>query len=221
MPEEADRKSCLSKSSYSSVGSNIDLHRHSAHWPRVSAKTTLVRHNGFPATIYVRTNRAPRFIPPHLNREKSNIKNSENTTLFLISCYQYILSGIILSVGPPFRQSMTRNCEACRLSWTDAKLTESLVPFVVTIVVALLITSYMVFDPAEWVCRFMQLTKLSWRFRLFVLALSLVGFACAWLAERKVFLWLAGVIASTHQFFRPEHRKKRKQYKLLLEKMHL
>lgn len=49
------------------------------------------------------------FIPPHLNREKSNIENSENTTLFLVSTYEYILSGIVMSVGPPFRQSMSEN----------------------------------------------------------------------------------------------------------------
>ena len=51
----------------------------------------------------------PRFIPPKLNTKKTNVENSENTTLFLLSCFQYILSGIVLSVGPPFRQSMTQN----------------------------------------------------------------------------------------------------------------
>jgi cation-transporting P-type ATPase 13A2 len=58
---------------------------------------------------YFNTNQNHRFIPPHLDREKSNIENSENTTLFLVSCYEYILSGIVLSVGPPFRQSMAHN----------------------------------------------------------------------------------------------------------------
>ena len=51
-----------------------------------------------------------RYIPPKLNTEKSNIENSQNTTLFLISCFQYILSGIVLSIGPPFRRSMAQNC---------------------------------------------------------------------------------------------------------------
>ena len=53
----------------------------------------------------------PRYKPPKLKHDKSNIKNSENTSLFLISCYQYILSGIVLSVGPPFRQRVTENGE--------------------------------------------------------------------------------------------------------------
>jgi len=77
----------------------------------------------------------------------------------------------------------------------------------------------MLYDPAEWLSRFIQLTKLSRKFRIFMLILSLGGFGCAWLAERRFFPWLAAVIAQTHRFVLPEHRKKRKAYKLLLEKM--
>ncbi|KAL8813097.1 MAG: hypothetical protein Q9200_000513 [Gallowayella weberi] len=51
------------------------------------------------------------FIAPVLDKERSNIENSENTTLYLLSCFQYILSAIVLSVGPPFRQSMTNNAD--------------------------------------------------------------------------------------------------------------
>ncbi|CZT46197.1 related to cation translocating ATPases [Rhynchosporium secalis] len=49
------------------------------------------------------------FIPPHLDKTRSNIENSENTSLFLVSCFEYTLSGIVMSVGPPFRQSMSHN----------------------------------------------------------------------------------------------------------------
>ena len=52
-----------------------------------------------------------RFIPPVLDKEKSNIENSENTALFKISTFQYIYAGIVLSVGPPFRQPMRYNCK--------------------------------------------------------------------------------------------------------------
>lgn len=61
------------------------------------------------------------YIPPKLDIEKSNIKNSENTALFLSSCFEYILSGVVLNAGPPFRQSAAHNCKSlgpgclCRL----------------------------------------------------------------------------------------------------------
>lgn len=43
---------------------------------------------------------------------KSNIRNSENTTLFLVSCFEYIFSGVVLNAGRPFRQPITHNCMA-------------------------------------------------------------------------------------------------------------
>lgn len=49
------------------------------------------------------------YIPPVIDEDKSNIGNSENTTLFLVSCYQYIFAGVVLSVGPPYRQKMKEN----------------------------------------------------------------------------------------------------------------
>ncbi|MCJ1256606.1 hypothetical protein MMC24_004430 [Lignoscripta atroalba] len=146
----------------------------------------------------------PWFIPPRLNTQRSNVENSENTTLFLTSCFQYILSGIVLSSGPPFRQSMTHN-----------------LPFVVTIVAALLFSAYMLLDPGVWLAKFMQLTEMSVNFKIFILILALGGFACAWVAERYIFLWLAGFLGRIHDKTWPQRRKKRKQYKVLLDQMRM
>ncbi|MCJ1378786.1 hypothetical protein MMC17_001885 [Xylographa soralifera] len=146
----------------------------------------------------------PWYIPPKLNREKSNVANSQNTTLFLVSCFQYILSGIVLSSGPPFRRSMTQN-----------------LPFVVTIVVALLFSAYMLLDPGAGFAEFMQLTFLSTNFKIFILILATGGFICAWIGERHIFPQLAKAAGKTHDFIWPQRRKKRKEYKLLLDKMRI
>jgi cation-transporting P-type ATPase 13A2 len=61
--------------------------------------------------VYVAVRQQPWFIPPKIKHKKSNIKNSENTVLFLVSCFQYILAGIVLNAGPPFRQPGRRNCK--------------------------------------------------------------------------------------------------------------
>ncbi|RVX69518.1 hypothetical protein B0A52_06582 [Exophiala mesophila] len=142
----------------------------------------------------------PWYQPPQLDKQKSNVDNSQNTALFLVSCFQYTLSGVVLSVGPPFRKSMTAN-----------------VPFVVTIVVALIVSLYMLLDPADWLSSFMDLTKMALDFELFLLALAAAGFAAAYLAERYVFPMMAKYVGRLKLYLRPSHPKKRKQYKLIAE----
>lgn len=144
----------------------------------------------------------PWYIPPKVNRKKSSVDNSQNTALFLVSCYQYILSGIVLSIGPPFRESMRKN-----------------VPFCVTLVVTLAFSLYMLLDPAKGLQWFMDLTDMSLPYSLFLLALALVGFIIAYLAERYLFPGLAKWIGHMKKVLRPSHPKKRKQYKEILEAM--
>lgn len=160
-----------------------------------------------------------RYIPPQLNTEKSNIENSQNTTLFLISCFQYILSAVVLSIGPPFRQSMTQNRMSFPPFFCHVLIDE--VPFVITIVAAVLFSMYMLLDPGAGLTRFMQLTFLSINFKISILVLATGGFLCAWVAERKVFLLLAKAVGVVHDRIWPDRRKKRKVYKLLLEKMRM
>ncbi|KAI9890877.1 MAG: hypothetical protein M1814_003516 [Vezdaea aestivalis] len=153
---------------------------------------------------YILVRGEPWYLPPKLRRNHSNIKNSENTTLFLLSCYQYILSGVVLSIGPPFRLSMLDN-----------------VPFVVTIVVTLLISLYMLFDPAQWLIKLMQLTDMSMGFRVQLLIIAVLGFVASWAGEKTVFPWLSKRLSRLNARLRPNYLKKRKTYKLLLEELRL
>ena len=97
----------------------------------------------------------------------------------------------------------------------------SIVPFVVTVVATSLFSAYMLFDPGTWLADLMVLTPMSLDFKAFLLVLALGGFACSWIAERKVFLWLARVLGKIHDKLWPHRRKKRKEYKLLLEEMRM
>ena len=144
------------------------------------------------------------YIPPRLDKKRSNVDNSQNTALFLLTCFQYTLSSVVLSIGPPFRQSMATN-----------------VPFCVTIVTALLISLYMIFDPAKWLRDFMDLTEMSSDYAVFLLALAIAGFAVAYLAEQYFFPTLAKFIGRLKLWLRPAHPKKRKQYKLIAEEIQM
>lgn len=42
--------------------------------------------------------------------DEHNIRNYENTTLFFISCFQYLSVAVAFSKGKPFRQPCYKNC---------------------------------------------------------------------------------------------------------------
>ncbi|KIW09275.1 uncharacterized protein PV09_00196 [Verruconis gallopava] len=140
------------------------------------------------------------YVPPVLDKEHSNSKNSQNTTLFLLSCYLYILSAIVLSVGPPFREKMSRN-----------------LPFVITMVSALFFSTYLLLDPAQWLFKLMELTYMSWDFKLTILSIALASFAIMYISEVWFFPSLARWIGEMKVKLWPKSKKKRKQYKIIQE----
>lgn len=162
-----------------------------------------------------------RFVPPVIDPDKSNTTNSENTSLFLVSCYQYTLSAIVLSVGKPFRQPMSRNCKYSSIITIRARSLTTPVPFVINVVAALFISTYMLLDPADWLYDLMDFTDISNNFKIFLLALGFGGFACSYAAEIYLFPALAKFVGKTKERLFPSLRKKRKEYKLILETMRI
>lgn len=145
------------------------------------------------------------YLPPVIDKNHSNSLNSQNTALFLVSCFQYILSAVVLSVGKPFREPMSRN-----------------LPFITTIFVTLAITAYMLFDPAQWVMQWMELTYMDVPFKVFIMGLGLGNFALAYVSERYLFPGLAKWIGVLKVKIGGEKwRKKRKEYKLIAESMRI
>lgn len=152
---------------------------------------------------------------------KSNVRNSEDTDLFLISCFQYIFCGIILSAGPPFRQPVKVNSEPNMELYMIPSTDYEIVPLVVTVVSALLFSSYMLLDPAAWLADVMDLTELPISHRVFILLLALGGFVCSWIAEKWVFPMIVLLAGKTHETIWAHRRKSRKAYKTILEDMRM
>lgn len=78
----------------------------------------------------------------------------------------------------------------------------------------------MLFDPAEWLAAFMQLTDMAVDFRIFIMVLGIGYFVLAWTTEKHVFPRLARWIGKGVQKIKKKP-KDRKAYKLVLESMRI
>ena len=140
-----------------------------------------------------------RYKPPEVDLESTNIENSQNTALFLVSCFQYTLSAVVLSIGRPYREPMSRN-----------------LPFISTIFLALALSTYMLFDPADWVMRAMELTDMDNGFKIMLLALGLGNFGVAYVAEHLLLPGLAKWIGVLKVKVGGQRwAKRRKEYKVI------
>lgn len=79
----------------------------------------------------------------------------------------------------------------------------------------------MLFRPSEWVMDVMQLTLMSDNFRGWLLVLAFGFFVLSWAAENVVFPRLARMVGDARVRLQRNYRKKRRQYKVLLEEMHM
>ncbi|CCH60603.1 hypothetical protein TBLA_0D00950 [Henningerozyma blattae CBS 6284] len=81
------------------------------------------------------------------------VQSSDNTILFFISNFQYILIAIILTIGPPYREKISKN-----------------MGFIIDISLSLLISlSLMYINPDNILGSLLQLTKISGTFKVFIL----------------------------------------------------
>lgn len=89
----------------------------------------------------------------------------------------------------------------------------------ITVFGALLVTVYMITEPAHWVKKLMQLTRMSWDYKLFLATLGVIYIALAWGYDKYVATRLARALGHAQQRVTGK-TKKRKEYKLIREQMY-
>ncbi|KAF9298618.1 hypothetical protein BGZ74_009293 [Mortierella antarctica] len=133
----------------------------------------------FQGIIFTTVRRQEWYKPPVYHRGEKNIECFENTAMFLLSCFEYLLVAVVFSVGPPYRKPMVSNR-----------------PFVFITVGLMILSALMVLFPPQWVVQVMQLLVIPFSFKLFILFVAGLHFIVAMLSERHVFPLLAGWIGS-------------------------
>ncbi|KAM3620287.1 uncharacterized protein V6R79_021142 [Siganus canaliculatus] len=95
-----------------------------------------------------------------------NIQNFENTSLFYVSCFQYLIVAIVFSKGKPFRQPSYKN-------W----------PFVLSILVLYSFLLFIMFHPVESIDEFLEIVCVPYEWRLKLFLLIVVNAAVSVLVE--------------------------------------
>ncbi|EEB08701.1 P-type ATPase P5 type [Schizosaccharomyces japonicus yFS275] len=117
----------------------------------------------------------PWYIPPEHMEEGSSIFNSDVTSLFLVTCFQYVFIGIVLTVGPPYRERLFRN-----------------VSFVITILVLIVLNSWLVLggDNQKILTKLLQISPSSLSFKRFIFAVAAVYYVLSALGQDIFFVFL-------------------------------
>ncbi|KAH9083670.1 P-type ATPase [Lactarius deliciosus] len=145
----------------------------------------------FWAFFWVR--RQPWYSPPELvadpNDNHLKATNYENTVLFLLSCFQYILVAAVFSIGRPYRKPM----------WTNGWLMFSLVALSLFNVSVLL-------APTKFISAVLELMPLPLSARLTLLWAAVINVAVSVVFER----WVTQLIADVVGMLVSEHEGRRR-----------
>ncbi|ODN81649.1 hypothetical protein L202_02049 [Cryptococcus amylolentus CBS 6039] len=130
--------------------------------------------------VFVWVRRQPWYTKPDTNVDKLETINYENSALFLVSCFQYILVAGVFSVGPPYRKPL----------WTN--------PSLVSCLVALgAFSTYIVLSPAKSIALILDLMSLKFGFKLQLLGIAginiIASFAFERFGERPISRLIVGV----------------------------
>lgn len=105
------------------------------------------------------------------------VQSTDNTTLFFYANFQYILVALMLTVGPPYREPVTKN-----------------IPFIFTIICTLLFSIIlMVIDPESALGQLMDLTWMSFNSKLGIAVGGFVNYFVLEFCNKYIFLNISRV----------------------------
>lgn len=106
------------------------------------------------------------------NHDEHNIKNYENTTLFFISSFQYLIVAIVFSKGKPFRQPSYKN-----------------LPFLISSFALYAFILFIMLYPVDAIDQFLEIVCVPYQWRVTMLLIIVVNAVVSVLTENLIILW--------------------------------
>ncbi|PWN38810.1 hypothetical protein IE81DRAFT_327122 [Ceraceosorus guamensis] len=136
------------------------------------------------------TRAQPWYTPPIVNPDKLDVVNPENSALFLVSSFQYIIVCAIFSVGPPYRKPLYTN------------------PMLVAALVILSFCSlYFLFVPSGFIFELLGLVEFPRSFHFALLAVVLVNTAACFAFDAYGKQPLTSAIKAMQRYWRRRNRR--------------
>ncbi|KAI7870527.1 P-type ATPase-like protein [Spinellus fusiger] len=169
---------------YTAVWPHLYYKRPTASLVSKKVLTSLIGHiiinSGFQFLIYWTVHQQDWYEAPVFDPDGENIMCYENTALFSLSSFQYILVAIVFSVGPPYRKPL----------WTNGR-------FILTLTALGALTTWTLIYPHPFLKDLLELETLPLSFRAYILFIAALNFATSYTCERYLFPNLAGWISQS------------------------
>jgi len=151
--------------------------------------------------VFIWVRRQPWYTEPEVDSDKLETFNYENTALFLISCFQYILVAGVFSVGPPYRKPIYTN------------------PWLVICLLGLGgFSTYVLIAPAQSLAVLLDIIGLPLRFKLELLGIAVINIAACFAFERYAERPITRTIAHVKRLWRGRRGRRGRnehQYKII------
>ncbi|KAI9271989.1 hypothetical protein BY458DRAFT_509141 [Sporodiniella umbellata] len=136
--------------------------------------------SSFQLIAYWTVHLQPWYKAPVFDPDGENITCFENTVLFLLSSFQYILVAVVFSVGPPYRKPL----------WTNHRL-------IATLCVLVVLTCWFVLAPPDYVLNSLELEVIPLSFRIFIIFLGAINLGICLACEKYLFPKLASTLSKS------------------------
>lgn len=108
----------------------------------------------------------------------------ENSVVFLVSCYQYLIAAIVFTAGPPYQEPLWKN--------GNAKL--KTVPYITLLFFLTALTSFITLSPPIYLRELLDLVDIPLPGRCFLFSLAIFNFFVSWISEKVLFPFLSTAI---------------------------